>query len=106
MHWGTHVVVSVPRVILLLFLVAQAYDGLFTYVAVSAVGIEAEGNVLLATCMSLLGPGPVLITAKLVAALAGIFVYAHGLHRLLAGLTTFYALGAIAPWLFVYQTWP
>lgn len=100
------VAMSLPRVILLLFLVAQAYDGLFTYVAVSAVGLHAEGNALLAAGMALAGPGPALVVAKLVAAGAGIFVYFRGMYRLLAGLTTLYALAAIGPWLLVYRAWP
>ena len=33
---------------LLLFLTAQGLDGLFTYAAVNAYGLHAEGNVLIA----------------------------------------------------------
>jgi hypothetical protein len=94
------------RVVLLLFLVAQMFDGLFTYVAVNAVGTHVEGNAFLAAWMNLIGPGPTLVTAKCVAALAGVFVYYRGMHNLLAGLTALYGLAAIGPWLFVYQTWP
>jgi len=100
------VAMRVSRLVLLLFLVAQAFDGLFTYVAVSAVGTHAEGNLFLATWMDLVGPGPTLFAAKLVAATAGVFVYYRGLHRLLAGLTVLYGLAAIGPWLLVYRTWP
>jgi hypothetical protein len=100
------VAMRVSRLVLLLFLVAQAFDGLFTYVAVSAVGTHAEGNQLLAMWMDLVGPGPTLFAAKLVAATAGVFVYYRGMHRLLAGLTALYGLVAIGPWLLVYQTWP
>ncbi len=96
----------VSRLVLLLFLAAQLFDGLFTYVAVSAVGTHAEGNVILAAWMNLLGPGPTLFAAKLVAAAAGVFVYTRGMHRLLAGLTALYGLMAIGPWLVVYRTWP
>jgi uncharacterized membrane protein len=97
---------QVSRLVLLLFLCAQAFDGVFTYVAVSAVGIHAEGNVLLSTWMSLVGPGPTLVVAKLVAAAAGLFVYYRGLHGLLATLTALYGLVAIGPWLVVYRSWP
>lgn len=96
----------VSRLVLLLFLVAQLFDGLFTYVAVSAVGTRAEGNFILATWMNLVGPGPTLFVAKLVAATAGVFVYYRGLHGLLAGLTVLYGLVAIGPWLVVYRAWP
>jgi hypothetical protein len=100
------VAMRVSRLVLLLFLVAQAFDGLFTYVAVSAVGTHAEGNRLLAAWMDLLGPGPTLVAAKVVAATAGIFVYYRGMHSLLAGLTALYGLVAIGPWLLVYRAWP
>jgi hypothetical protein len=96
----------VSRLVLLLFLVAQLFDGLFTYVAVSAVGTQAEGNVILATWMNLVGPGPTLLAAKLVAGMAGVFVYYRGMHRLLASLTALYGLVAIGPWLVVYRAWP
>jgi hypothetical protein len=94
------------RVILLLFLAAQAFDGVFTYVAVSAVGTRAESNALLVTWMGLIGPGPALFLAKSIAILAGAFVYRRGLHGLLAGLTVVYAAAAIGPWLYVYVYWP
>jgi len=100
------VAMRVSRLVLLLFLVAQLFDGLFTYVAVSAVGTQAEGNLILATWMNLVGPGPTLLVAKLVAGLAGVFVYYRGMHRLLAGLTALYGLVAIGPWLMVYRAWP
>ena len=100
------VAMRVSRLVLLLFLVAQLFDGLFTYVAVSAVGTQAEGNLILATWMNLVGPGPTLFAAKLVAATAGVFVYRRGAPRLLASLTAMYGVMALGPWLVVYQTWP
>lgn len=92
-----------PRLVLLLFLVAQFWDGIFTYVAVDVHGLAAEGNALLATWMAILGPAPTLLAAKLGAAAGGILLYARGVHGALAGLTVLYALGAIAPWLAVYR---
>lgn len=97
---------QVSRLVLLLFLAAQVFDGLFTYVAVTAVGVQAEGNMMLAGWMELVGPGPTLLVAKLVAAAAGVLVYYRGMHRLLATLTILYGVVAIGPWLAVYHTWP
>lgn len=94
------------RLTLVLFLVAQALDGVFTYVAVDAVGTHAESNQFLVFWMALIGAGPALVLAKSVAALAGTFVYQRGLHGLLAGLTALYAAAAIGPWLYVYARWP
>ena len=98
--------VSTPRLILLLFLLAQLADGLFTYIAVSAFGPSAEGNVILAVWMAVIGPAPTLLVAKAVAAGAGVLVYRHGLHGVLAALTAVYATVAVGPWIHIYATWP
>ena len=89
------------RVILMLFLMAQACDGMFTYAAVRAHGLGAEGNLLLATWMALIGPAPALVGAKTLAAACGVLLYIKGVHKTLALLTAFYALGAVGPWLIV-----
>ena len=95
---------TAPRVVLGLFLVAQACDGLFTYIAVQAYGVAVEGNMVLSTWMTLVGPFPTLFVAKSVAAGGGILLYARGIHRTLALLTAFYMVGAIGPWLFVFHS--
>ena len=92
------------RAVLFLFLLTQAGDGLLTYAAVRTYGIAAEGNIVLATWMALVGPFPTLFVAKLVAAGGGVLLYARGIHRTLALLTIFYVVGAIAPWIVVFQT--
>lgn len=91
------------RVVLLLFLAAQLWDGVFTWVAVESHGVAAEGNSILATWMLLVGPAPTLLAAKLGAAAGGVLLYARGVHAVLAGLTLFYAIGAIGPWLAHYS---
>jgi hypothetical protein len=93
------------RLIFLLFLVAQACDGIFTYVAVTTHGVSAEGNVLLGTWMGLIGPLPTLIVAKLIAAAGGFLLYFYGIHRVLAALTLVYAAAAIGPWLMIIRSW-
>ena len=93
---------KVSRLVLLLFLTAQACDGIFTYVAVDAYGVAAEGNVLLATWMALIGPTPALVGAKLLATLCGILLYVRGVHRTLALLTLIYAVGAVGPWMLLF----
>ena len=91
------------RLVLLLFLAAQFWDGVFTWVAVDAHGVSAEGNMLLAACMALAGPTPTLLAAKLGAAAGGVLLYAYGVHGILAGLTLLYAVTAIGPWLAHYS---
>ena len=90
------------RVVLLLFLAAQGFDGLFTYAAVHAYGLQAEGNILIATWMSLVGPAAALFGAKTVASACGILLYMRGMHRTLSLLTAVYGIGAIGPWLVVF----
>ena len=91
------------RLVLLVFLAAQLLDGVFTYVAVDAHGLGAEGNALLAWWMAVAGPAPTLLAAKLGAAAGGVLLYVRGVHGALAGLTVLYALGAIGPWLAIYR---
>jgi hypothetical protein len=90
------------RLVLLLFLVAQAWDGVFTYMAVHAYGHAAEGNILIATWMGLIGPAPAILGAKTVAGACGVLLYLRGVHRTLAFLTGLYAIGAVGPWLMVF----
>jgi hypothetical protein len=98
--------VRTSRLVLWLFLVAQLADGLFTYIAVSAYGPSAEANAILAVWMAIVGPAPTLLVAKMVAAGAGVLVYRHGLHGVLATLTAVYAVAAVVPWIQIYATWP
>ena len=92
-----------PRLILSLFLVAQVFDGLLTYVAVAILGVVGEGNLLLASAMHLLGPGTALLGAKTLAASCGVLLYVRGLYGTLGVLTGIYMLAAITPWLFVFH---
>jgi hypothetical protein len=93
---------SLARLSLLLFVVAQIWDGVFTYVAVGAYGLMAEGNLLLATWMGLVGTAPTLLGAKLLASVCGVLLYVRGVHRTLAVLTLLYMAGAVGPWLFIF----
>jgi Domain of unknown function (DUF5658) len=95
--------VVTPHLILAMFLVAQACDGLFTYFAVQSYGIMAEGNVLLATWITLVGPGPALMGAKLLAAGCGVLLYHFDRRAVLLGLTVFYGLVAVGPWMTIFH---
>jgi hypothetical protein len=95
--------VPTPHLVLAIFLVTQVFDGLFTYVAVDAYGVIAEGNLLLATWIELVGAGPAILGAKLLAAGCGVVLYSLGVRRALLGLTVFYLVAAIAPWLVVLR---
>ena len=45
--------------------------------------------------------GAALVGAKTLAGACGILLYLKGVHKTLALLTAFYAVGAVGPWLFV-----
>lgn len=96
--------VSVPRLTLALFIVAQAFDGIFTYVAIGAHGPAIEGNLLLATWIALVGPAAALLGAKTAASLCGVLLYVRGVHRGLMVMTILYAVAAIGPWLLFFRT--
>jgi hypothetical protein len=82
----------------LVFLLAQASDGVLTYIGVSTYGPGVEGNPLIAWLMDALGEGPGLATAKLTAGGFGVALHVAGVHRAVAILAAFYVVVAIAPW--------
>jgi hypothetical protein len=86
------------NVAVLLFLCAQAGDGVLTYVGLSVFGPQAEGNPILAALMAAVGAGPALAGVKLMAGSLGIALHLFGAHRLLAALTLFYLGAALVPW--------
>ena len=62
-------------VALIVFLLAQASDGVLTYIGVSTYGLHVEGNPLIGWLMSAMGQGPALATAKLAAGFFGIALH-------------------------------
>jgi hypothetical protein len=93
-----------PRLILLVFLLLQVFDGILTYTAVSVLGVVGEGNVLLARVMQIAGAGPTLVGAKTVASACGLLLYIRGFYGILGALTGLYILAAITPWLMVFHS--
>jgi hypothetical protein len=85
--------------VVIAFLLAQACDGVFTYVGVSLHGPEIEGNPLLAWLMEQMGHGVALATTKVVAGGLGIALHLAAVHRVVAALAAFYLVVAIAPWI-------
>jgi hypothetical protein len=83
---------------LVAFLLAQASDGLLTYIGVSTYGLHVEGNPLIGWLMSAMGEGPALATAKLAAGFFGIALHLSAVHRAVALLAAFYVAVAIVPW--------
>jgi uncharacterized membrane protein len=83
---------------LVVFLLAQASDGVLTYIGVSTYGLHVEGNPLIGWLMSAMGEGPALATAKLAAGFFGIALHLSSVHRAVALLAAFYVAVAIVPW--------
>jgi uncharacterized membrane protein len=89
----------VADIVVVVFLAAQACDGVFTYVGVSLYGVGIEGNPLLAWLMAAIGEGPALAAAKVTAGALGIALHLTAVHRILAALSAFYVAVAILPWI-------
>jgi hypothetical protein len=83
---------------IVLFLCAQVFDGALTYVGLSVFGPSIEANPLIAWLISVVGPAPALVSAKMAAIAAGAFLHLSAVHRIVATLTGFYMLLAIGPW--------
>ncbi|HYT75870.1 MAG TPA: DUF5658 family protein [Vicinamibacterales bacterium] len=81
------------------FLVAQACDGVLTYVGVSVYGARIEGNPLLGWLMASIGQGLALAATKAAAGAFGIALHLSAVHRLVAALAAFYLAVAIVPWI-------
>jgi len=87
---------------LLLFLLAQCFDGVFTYVGVVSYGIGIEANPLIASAMGTFGNGPGLVGAKLAAGGLGIGLHLRQVHIAVALLSVFYVAVAIIPWVTIF----
>lgn len=87
------------NVVVIAFLIAQACDGVFTYVGVSTYGMRAEANPLLGWLMAALGCAGGVAAAKVIAGGFGIALHLVSVHRVLAALAVFYVAVAVVPWI-------
>lgn len=90
---------------LIIFLIAQACDGVLTYVGVSTYGLPVEGNPLIGWLMSAIGQGPALAAAKVAAGFFGIALHLSSVHRAVALLAAFYVAVAVLPWIAILFYW-
>jgi len=86
-------------VALMVFLLAQASDGVLTYVGVSTYGLHIEANPLIGWLMTILGEGAALATAKGAAVIFGIALHLSAVHRAVALLAVLYLAVAVFPWI-------
>jgi hypothetical protein len=85
--------------VLIAFLLAQCFDGIFTYVGVVAFGPGIEANPLISALMLHLGHGTALMTAKAMSGSLGILLHLREIHTAVALLAAFYLTVAILPWI-------
>ena len=90
--------------VLIVFLLAQCLDGVFTYVGVKTYGIGVEANPLIATLMTYVGHGTALMGAKSLAGLLGIGLHIGQVHNAVAMLAVFYLAVAVFPWISILFT--
>jgi hypothetical protein len=84
--------------VVIAFLIAQACDGVLTYVGVATYGMRAEGNPLLGWLMAALGCAAGVAAAKAAAGAFGIALHLVSVHRVVAALAVFYIVVAVVPW--------
>jgi hypothetical protein len=87
--------------VIVAFLLAQCFDGIFTYVGVMTYGIGIEANPVIASLMTSFGFGPALTGAKVVAGALGICLHLRQIHGAVALLSLFYLTAAILPWSYI-----
>ena len=85
-------------VAVVVFLLAQCFDGVFTYVGVVSFGTGIEANPVIAQLMAQLGHGPALLLAKSIAVALGIALHLGRVHGAVALLAAFYVAAALLPW--------
>ena len=88
----------------LVFVVVQCLDGVFTYLGLHIWGISIEANPLVSSAVSFAGVGPGLAAAKLVAVGLGVLLHVRRVHFVVAALSAFYIAVAILPWAVMFLT--
>lgn len=87
------------NVVVVAFLLAQACDGVLTYVGVRQYGLAIEGNPLLGWLMASCGSVVALAAAKAAAVAFGMALHLSAVHRLVAAIAAFYLVVAVVPWI-------
>jgi hypothetical protein len=90
--------------VVIIFLLTQCLDGVFTYLGVSMWGPTIEANPLIAASMTGLGVLAGIGGAKLIAIAFGIVLHLRRVHNLVAALTAIYFTAAILPWAALFLT--
>jgi len=84
--------------VLLVFILAQVADGVFTYIGVSRFGTVIEGNPLLGWYIAMFGAGAAVIGAKSFAVACASTLHLRAMHRTIGVLAIIYLAAAVLPW--------
>ncbi len=90
--------------VLVIFLLAQVSDGLFTYLGVATFGAQIEANPVVAWSIAAFGAGVALIGVKALAAACASLLHLRAMHRTIGVLTILYLGAALLPW--THALWP
>ena len=86
------------KAVLLLFILTQVADGMFTYLGIKTFGAAIEANPLVAWYVAAYGAGIAVIGAKGFAVACGIALHLREMHRTIGALTIVYVTAALWPW--------
>jgi hypothetical protein len=87
-----------------IFLITQCLDGVFTYLGVHIWGPSIEANPLISAAMAIGGVFAGVAVPKAVAIAFGIVLHLRRVHNLVAALTVIYVTAAILPWTALFLT--
>lgn len=90
------------NIAIVVFVMTQFLDGMFTYWAVSAWGLSVEGNPLVSWIMSVMGISLGLISIKLMAVGFGLLLFHQGVHNAVIFLSVLYLWVAVIPWVSIF----
>src|SRR5258706_15358152 len=88
--------------VLLVFILTQVADGLFTYLGIKTFGAAIEANPLVAWYVAVYGAGIAVVGAKGFAVACGIALHMRAMHRTIGALTLVYVTAALWPWSVVF----
>ena len=92
----------VGKAVMLVFVLTQIADGLFTYFGIKMFGAGIEGNPLVAWYVVAYGAGVAVAGAKGLALACGAALYIRAMHRTIGALTLIYLTAAVWPWFQIF----
>jgi hypothetical protein len=84
--------------VFVVFALVQVGDGLLTYLGISHLGRDIEGNPLIAWYAAVFGAGAALVGAKAFAVLCATVLHVNDRTQTIGALTIAYLVAAILPW--------